>query len=64
MDGRKVTVKRDKITPPDHVMTIKGEGMPKHEVSSYKGDLVIKFKIKFPTTLSEVDKEAAKKMLI
>lgn len=64
MDNRKVTVKRDEITPPDYVMRIKGEGMPKHEVSSYKGDLIVTFKIKFPTKLSEIDKDAISKLLI
>jgi len=39
------------VTKPGQSIRIKGEGMPKHGVSSEFGDLVITFTVDFPPTL-------------
>jgi len=58
LDGRVVAVSSDAVTPPDFVKTLKGEGMPVHEVSSEKGNLFITFKIRFPPQLNKEQKAA------
>lgn len=56
LDGRRVEVVRDNITPPRFVMVLKGEGMPKQHRPSEKGQLHIKFHVEFPESLSEDQK--------
>mmetsp|Transcript_36464 Transcript_36464/g.117538 ORF Transcript_36464/g.117538 Transcript_36464/m.117538 type:complete len:396 (-) Transcript_36464:313-1500(-) len=51
LDGHTVTIKRSGVTKPGQSIRIKGEGMPKHGVSSEFGDLVITFTVDFPPTL-------------
>eukprot|EP00992_Anisonema_acinus_P015331 TRINITY_DN9709_c0_g1_i1.p1 TRINITY_DN9709_c0_g1~~TRINITY_DN9709_c0_g1_i1.p1 ORF type:complete len:341 (+),score=96.69 TRINITY_DN9709_c0_g1_i1:50-1072(+) len=52
LDGHIVEVKRSDVTQHGHKMSIKGEGMPRHNVPSEKGNLIITFEVKFPTTVS------------
>lgn len=56
LDGHKVTLKRDEITPPRFVAVIKNEGMP-IEDSIGRGDLHIKIFVEFPEHLTEKQKE-------
>ncbi|RLN06368.1 hypothetical protein BBJ28_00024866 [Nothophytophthora sp. Chile5] len=56
LDGRRVEVVREEITPPRFVTVLKGEGMPKQHFSSEKGQLHIKFHVQFPETLSNEQK--------
>ncbi|RLN48318.1 hypothetical protein BBJ29_009015 [Phytophthora kernoviae] len=56
LDGRWVEVVRDEITPPRFVTVLKGEGMPKKNVPSERGQLHIKFHVQFPETLSDEQK--------
>jgi len=58
MDGHRVTVQLDGVTPPEYVKVLKGEGMPHHEFASEKGDLHIKFHIDFPKSLTSEQAEA------
>ena len=57
MDGHTVEVKRSKITRPFQVMTIKKEGMPVHEYPSEFGDLLVKFIVKMPGSLTDAQRE-------
>ena len=57
MDGHTVEIKREKITRPFYVKKIKGEGMPVHQFPSEFGDLLVKFIVKMPSTLTEAQKK-------
>lgn len=64
LDGHKVTVTRDKITPPGTKIRKKGEGMPNFENNNLHGALIITFDVEFPkNTFSQEDQEAIKKLL-
>lgn len=52
LDGRVVEYSREEVTPPLYRMTMRGEGMPKHNVPSEKGNLYITFEVKFPKALT------------
>ncbi|TDH74309.1 hypothetical protein CCR75_005199 [Bremia lactucae] len=56
LDGRQVDVVRTDVTPPRFVTVLKDEGMPKHHSSKVKGELYIKYHVKFPDSLSEEQK--------
>lgn len=53
MDGRRVPLVQEGVTPPEFVKELKGEGMPQHEFASEKGSLFVKFHIQFPRNLSQ-----------
>lgn len=57
LDGREVKIKEKGITHPYDTKTIKGEGMPQHDVSSVKGDLHIKMHVNFPRQLTKAQRE-------
>jgi len=63
LDGHKVPVARDEITPPGFVLTIPGEGMPHHNTPSVKGTLYVKFTVKFPTTLTKDQQDQLRTIL-
>eukprot|EP00759_Apiculatamorpha_spiralis_P003351 PhF_6_TR11579/c0_g1_i1/m.18712 len=48
LDGREVEVIREKVTYHGEKMTMKGEGMPVHNVPSETGNLIITFEVEFP----------------
>jgi DnaJ-class molecular chaperone len=52
LDGRIIEVVREGVTQYDHVMQIKKEGMPHHDVPSDKGNLFVKFQVVFPNKLT------------
>lgn len=52
LDGHAVTLKRSKITQPNYVLRVKGEGMPQFEEFSNKGDLYCTFTVGYFHTLS------------
>ncbi|THH00209.1 hypothetical protein EW026_g2263 [Hermanssonia centrifuga] len=51
LDGHAVQLKREGVTQPGYVETIKEEGMPIFEQSSY-GDLFVEYVVVLPTSLS------------
>jgi len=63
LDGHIVDVVRAEVTKPGQVITIQGEGMPQHNFPSNTGDLLIEITVKFPTSLTEEQKEGFKKLL-
>lgn len=62
LDGREIYIESNKITKPDEVRTITGEGMPVHKFPSQKGDLFITFKVNLPKTLNKKEKELIKEI--
>ena len=57
LDGREFYIESKKITQPDEVRIITGEGMPVHKFPSQKGDLYIKFRVILPKNLNKKEKE-------
>lgn len=65
LDGRKLTVEREKITWPGAKIKKKGEGMPNYENNNIRGSLYITFDVDFPKTqLSEEDKASKLKIRV
>uniref|UniRef100_A0A0K0FI97 DnaJ homolog dnj-20 n=1 Tax=Strongyloides venezuelensis TaxID=75913 RepID=A0A0K0FI97_STRVS len=64
MDGHKVVLVREQITPPQSKIRKKGEGMPDFSDNTKKGDLIITVDVDFPKgTLSSSEKEEISKIL-
>ncbi|CAG8565346.1 498_t:CDS:2, partial [Paraglomus occultum] len=61
LDGRKIHVRRNAVTPCDFVEKLKGEGMPKRKSKNQKGDLYIQFSVDFPKAVNATVKEELKK---
>lgn len=51
LDGRTITLKREGVTQPGFVQTIKGEGMPIYREGTF-GDLFVEYTVVLPTELS------------
>lgn len=59
LDGRKLTIEREKITWPGAKIKKKGEGMPNYENNNIRGSLYITFDVDFPKVqLTEEDKQS------
>jgi len=53
LDGRNLQIPINKIVSPGYVHRVKGEGMPISKTSGRdKGDLLIQFQVRFPSTLT------------
>ncbi|XXQ32455.1 J domain-containing protein [Plasmodiophora brassicae] len=63
LDGHLVEVSRDKVTRPLQVVKLNGEGLPQHDYPSKHGDLLVKFHIDFPTSLTDEQRTALDKIL-
>lgn len=63
LDGRSLTIPINNIIHPDYEEVVRGEGMPIPKDPSRKGNLRIKFNIKFPTRLTSDQKAGLKKLL-
>ena len=62
LDGREFYIESQKITQPNEIRVISGEGMPLHKFPSQKGDLFIKFNVKLPKSLSKKEIELIKQI--
>ncbi|XP_010464510.1 PREDICTED: dnaJ homolog subfamily B member 1-like [Camelina sativa] len=62
LDGRTVTVPINSVISPSYEEVVKGEGMPIPKDPSKKGNLRIKFSIKFPSRLTTEQKSGIKRM--
>lgn len=62
LDGRELFIESNKVTDPDEVRVITGEGMPVHKFPSQKGDLFIKFNVKLPKVLNQKEIELIKEI--
>lgn len=49
LDGRMVQLQRDQVVQPNAVWRIAGEGMPKRQTPSQRGDLLVQFLIRYPS---------------
>lgn len=63
LDGRNISVPLKGITRPSHEMVIPNEGMPISKEPGKKGNLRIKFDVKFPSSLTEEQKFDLKRVL-
>ncbi|THG12460.1 hypothetical protein TEA_011612 [Camellia sinensis var. sinensis] len=63
LDGRNITVLITDIIKPSHEVVIPNEGMPMSKEPGKKGNLRIKFDVKFPTSLAEEQKSDLKRVL-
>ncbi|KAG0349445.1 hypothetical protein BG005_010967 [Podila minutissima] len=66
LDGRTlpVSASSSRIIQPGQEERYPGEGMPISKKPGQKGDLIVKFVVKFPTTLTSSQKEGLKKILV
>lgn len=60
MDGHDVELSYDSVTQWGTKRTEVGEGMPRHHVPSERGDLIVTYKVKLPTRLTEQQRNAWK----
>lgn len=63
LDGRRLTIPINSVIHPDYEEVVPKEGMPLPKDPSRRGNLRIKFKIRFPTRLSADQKSGIKKLL-
>ncbi|KAJ6798082.1 putative dnaJ-like protein subfamily B member 4 [Iris pallida] len=63
LDGRTLTIPINSVIHPEYEEVVPKEGMPLPKDPSRKGNLRIKFNIKFPTRLSSHQKEGIKALL-
>jgi len=64
MDGRRVVIDReDTVTGHGDVHRMPGEGMPRHEVPSETGDLVVAFEVDYPRRFSASQKKRLRELL-
>jgi DnaJ-class molecular chaperone len=62
-DGHVVDIDRtDLVTPHGHVEKIRGEGMPVHEGHGEFGDLIVTFNVKFPSELTEAQRDVIRNL--
>ncbi|XP_073146473.1 uncharacterized protein [Henckelia pumila] len=63
LDGRNLTIPVNNIVSPAYEEVVKGEGMPIPKEPGKKGNLRIKFNIKFPSRLTSEQKNGIKRLL-
>lgn len=63
LDGRSLTIAINNVIHPDYEEVVPKEGMPIPKDPSKRGNLRIKFNIKFPTRLTAEQKTGIKKLL-
>ena len=57
LDGRKKQIQLNEIITPSTEKRIAGEGLPYPKQTNKKGDIIVKFDIKFPETLTPQQRE-------
>lgn len=63
LDGRSITVPISSVIHPGYEEVVRGEGMPLPKDPSKKGNLRVKFDIKFPARLTADQKTGVKRLL-
>ncbi|KAJ9543096.1 LOW QUALITY PROTEIN: hypothetical protein OSB04_022803 [Centaurea solstitialis] len=63
LDGRNLTLPISSVISPTYEEVVKGEGMPIPKEPTKKGNLRVKFNIKFPTRLTSDQKTGIKRLL-
>lgn len=64
LNGKSINVEVPEIVSPKYVKVLVGEGMPLSKSPNAKGDLKIKFDIRFPKELSGTQREADRKSVV
>ncbi|KAL2919315.1 hypothetical protein HK105_200958 [Polyrhizophydium stewartii] len=62
LDGRLLKIPINETIAPDHVKRIPNEGMPISKTPGKRGDLILKFKTKFPKMLTDAQKALLKQV--
>ncbi|KAH6564230.1 hypothetical protein BASA82_001181 [Batrachochytrium salamandrivorans] len=62
LDGNNLKFSRTAVTQHGFVQTIKGQGMPKHEFPSERGDLFIDYQVILPAKITAEQKELVEKL--
>lgn len=62
LDGRVVTIARSAVTPPRFVVTLAGEGMPKRQFPTERGQLHATVHVAFPDALTDAQKAGFRKV--
>jgi len=63
LDGRTLSVPVTEVVAPGASKTVRGEGMPVSKTPGTRGDLVIRFEVAFPRSLSEDKKRQLRALL-
>ncbi|KAL7589145.1 hypothetical protein Lser_V15G39393 [Lactuca serriola] len=63
LDGRSLTIPINSVISPNYEEVVKGEGMPMPKEPTKKGNLRVKFTIKFPSRLTSDQKTGIKRLL-
>ncbi|KAI9296179.1 DnaJ-domain-containing protein [Neoconidiobolus thromboides FSU 785] len=63
LDGRSLRIASSQVVRPYQESRLPGEGMPISKRPGAKGDLIIQYNIKFPTSLTETQRTAVKRAL-
>ena len=63
LDNRSLSVPVSDVVGPDAVKVVRGEGMPIAKTPQVRGDLRIKFKVVFPKSLTDQQKEGVRAIL-
>nr|XP_016490452.1 PREDICTED: dnaJ homolog subfamily B member 1-like [Nicotiana tabacum] len=63
LDGRELTIPVNEIVKPGYELVVEKEGMPITKEPGNRGDLKIKFEVKFPTRLTTEQRAALKRAL-
>eukprot|EP00268_Persea_americana_P023481 TRINITY_DN2306_c0_g2_i5.p2 TRINITY_DN2306_c0_g2~~TRINITY_DN2306_c0_g2_i5.p2 ORF type:complete len:158 (+),score=25.81 TRINITY_DN2306_c0_g2_i5:1029-1502(+) len=63
LDNRSLSIPISTIISPNHEEVVRGEGMPIPKEPTKKGNLRIKFNIKFPSKLTSEQKTSIKRLL-
>lgn len=63
LDGRKKQIQMNEIISPQTEKRIAGEGLPYPKQTSKKGDIIVKFDIKFPDVLTQQQREVLNQYL-
>ncbi|KAI3993462.1 hypothetical protein MKX01_002475 [Papaver californicum] len=64
LDGRTLPISINSVVSPGHEEPFKGEGMPIPKDPSKRGDLKVKFSVKFPAALTSEQKMGIKRLLM
>lgn len=63
LDGRKKQIQLNEVINPNTEKRIAGEGLPFPKQNNKKGDLIVKFDIKFPDNLTINQREVLNQIL-
>lgn len=64
LDGRLISIPINDIVTPEYSKRVPGEGMPKSKDPNTRGDLIIAFKIDFPSHLTPLQKQLLNQALL